>query len=81
MGFVRILWKNNNQKAYLPKTSIVGQIDSEILAQLGSDDSIQILQNLTSVSTFRPKSNLERFVFSHQSLTGLISQGQFAPEC
>jgi len=49
MGFVRIFWKNNNQKAYLPKTSIVGQIDSEILAQLGSDDSIQILQNLTSV--------------------------------
>ena len=44
MGFVRILWKNKNQKA-----SIVGQIDSEILAQLGSDDSIQILQNLTSV--------------------------------
>ena len=49
MGFIRILWKNNNQKAYLQKTSIVGQIDSEILAQLGSDDSIQILQNLTSV--------------------------------
>ena len=49
MGFVRILWKNNNQKAYLPKISIVGQIDAEILAQLGSDDSIQILQNLTSV--------------------------------
>ena len=49
MGFVRILWKNNNQKAYLQKTSIVGQIDSEILAQLGSDDSIQILLNVTWV--------------------------------
>ena len=43
MGFVKIYWKNNVQDAYLPKTSIVGQIVSEILAQLCSDDSIQIL--------------------------------------
>ena len=34
MGFVRIFWKNNIQEAYLPKTSLVGQIVSEILAQL-----------------------------------------------
>ena len=40
MGFVRI-------QAYLPKTSISGQIVSEILAQLCSDDSIQIPLNLT----------------------------------
>ena len=33
--------KSNIQKAYLPKTSISGQIVSEILAQLCSDDSIQ----------------------------------------
>ena len=26
MGFVKIYWKNNVQDAYLPKTSIVGQI-------------------------------------------------------
>ena len=43
MGFVKIYWKNNVQDAYLPKTSIVGEIVSEILAQLCSDDSIQIL--------------------------------------
>ena len=45
MGFVRIAWKNNIQEAYSPKTSIVGQIVSEILAQLCSDDSMQILLN------------------------------------
>ena len=41
MGIVTIFWKNNIQEAYmyLPKTSIVGQIVSEILAQLCSDDS------------------------------------------
>ena len=40
---------SNIQEAYLPKTSISGQIVSEILAQLCSDDSIQILLNLTWV--------------------------------
>ena len=35
--------KNNIQEAYLPKTSISEQIVSEVLAQLSSDDSIQIL--------------------------------------
>ena len=43
MGFASIFWKSNIQEAYLPKTSIVGQIASEILAQLCSDDSIEIL--------------------------------------
>ena len=43
MGFVRIFSKNNVQEAYLPKTSIWGQIDSEIVAQLYSENSIQIL--------------------------------------
>ena len=41
--------KSNIQQAYLPKTSISGQIVSEILAQICSDDSIQILLNLTWV--------------------------------
>ena len=45
MGFVRIFWKKNIQEAFLPKTSIVGQIVFEILAQLCSDDSIVILLN------------------------------------
>ena len=49
MGFVKIFWKNNVQDAYLPKISILGQIVSEILAQLCGDDSIQILLNLTWV--------------------------------
>ena len=39
--------KSNIQEAYLRKTSIPGQIVSVILAQLCSDDSIQILPNLT----------------------------------
>ena len=41
--------KSNIQEAYLPNTSISGQIVPEILAQLCSDDSIQILLNLTWV--------------------------------
>ena len=43
MGFVKIFQKNNIQEVYcyLPKTNI-GQISSEILAQLCSD-LIQIL--------------------------------------
>ena len=32
MGFVGIFWQNNVQEAYLPKMSISGQIDSEMLA-------------------------------------------------
>ena len=47
MGFVRISGKKIIQEDYLPKTSIVKQIVSEILALFCSDDSIQILLNLT----------------------------------
>ena len=47
MGFVKIFRKNNVQDAYSPKISNLGQIVSEILTQLCSDDSIQILLNLT----------------------------------
>ena len=39
--------KSNIQEAYLRKTSISGQIVPEKLAQLCSDDPIQILLNLT----------------------------------
>ena len=49
MGFSGCSEKSNIQEAHLPKTSISGQIVSEILAQLCSDDSIQILLNLTWV--------------------------------
>ena len=41
--------KSNIQEAYLPKTSISGQIVSEILSLLYSDDSRQILVKLTRV--------------------------------
>ena len=41
--------KSNIREAYMPKTRISGQIVSEILAQLCSDDSIQIVLNLTWV--------------------------------
>ena len=47
MGFVKIFSKNNVQDTYSLKISNLGQIVSEILAQLCSDDSIQILLNLT----------------------------------
>ena len=41
--------KSYIQEAYLPKTSILGQIVFAIVALLCSDDSIQILLNLTWV--------------------------------
>ena len=40
---------SNIQEAYWPKTSISGQVVSEILAHLCSDDFMQILLNLTWV--------------------------------
>ena len=49
MGFVRIFWKNNVQEAYLPKMSILGQIVSEIIAQLCLENSIQTLLNVFGV--------------------------------
>ena len=81
MGFVKLFWKNNVQDAYLSRISNLGQIVSEILAQLCSDDSIQILLNLTWFLILWTKPNLEGFVWSHRSITGLISQRQFAPNC
>ena len=81
MGFVKISWKNNVQDAYLPKISNLGQIVSEILAQLCSDDSIQILLKLTWFLILWTKPNLEGFVWNRHSITGLISQRQFAPNC
>ena len=81
MGFVKLFWKNNVQDAYSPKISNLGQIVSEILAQLCSDDSIQIHLNLTWFLILWTKPNLEGFVWNRHSITGLISQRQFAPNC
>ena len=54
--------KSNIQEAYLRKTNISGRNVSEILAQLLSDHSIQILLHLTWVKTFRPKTNMRLLV-------------------
>ena len=60
--------KSNIQGAYLPKTSILGQIIvSEILTQFCSGDCIQILLNLTWVYMFRPKSNMRLLVVNNKS--------------
>ena len=49
--------------------------------QSSSDDSIQIVLNLTQFITLGTESNLEGFVWSYQSKTGLVSLKQFAPQC
>ena len=52
-----------------------------ILAQLWSNKSMQILLNFTQFITLGTESNLEGFVWSHQSKMGLISPTQFASQC
>ena len=78
------LWKNNIQKAHFPKISIPVQIAFEILAQLCSDNSIQIFLSLTQfITLLGTRSNLEGLAWSHQGKMGLIhvSPRQFAMEC
>ena len=70
------LWENNIQKAYLPKISIPGHIVFEKLAKFW-----WLHANLTQLITLGTESNLEGFVWSHQSKTGLVSLKQFAPQC
>ena len=48
------------QKAYSPKSSILGQKVFEILAQAYPDDSIQILLNLIQLITLGTESNFRR---------------------
>ena len=74
MGFVKIFWKNNVQDAYSPKISNSGQIVSEILAQICSDDSIQILLNLTWFLILWTKPNLEGFVWNRHVLDVVLSE-------
>ena len=62
--------KENNRgiKEQRPKAllaSISGQKVFEILAQLRSDDSIQILLNLIQLIRLGTESNLEGLVWSH----------------
>ena len=70
--------KEQLQKACLPKISFPGQIVFEILFQLCPDDCTQIVVNLTPFTTLSTESNLEGFVWSHQSKTGLASPRQFS---
>ena len=58
MGFVRLLWKNNVQEAYLPKMGISGQIVSEMLA------------GYTQKTPYKPF-KFRRVVWSVLSITGL----------
>ena len=53
-----LFWKNTVQEAYLPKMSISGQIVSEIVAQLYSENAIQTLLFFLG----RSQKNLEGFV-------------------
>ena len=64
-----MFWNNNILKAYLLKTSIVGQIVSEVLVPFCSDDSMQIILNLARFLMLW-RVNLEGFARSHQSETG-----------
>ena len=75
--------RKGRKTSYLPKISISGQFVFEIFAQLCSDDSIQILLKLTQFITLQTESNLEGFVWSHQSESkmGLVSLRQFALQC
>ena len=59
--------KSHIQETYLPKTSLSGQIVFAIVAQLCSDDSIQILLNFTRVQKFRPKSNTRLLAVNNKS--------------
>ena len=49
--------KSNIQEASLPKTSVSGQIVSEILVQLCSDDSIQTQDEMLYLLSFTEKLN------------------------
>ena len=83
MGFFGVFERTTSKRpfSYLPKISFPGQIVFQILAQLCSVDSIQILLNLTQFITSEIESNLEGFVWSHQSKPGLVSTRQFAQQC
>ena len=81
MDFFGSFTKEQHPKGLLAKISISGKIVFEILAQLSSVDSIQILLDFAQFITFGAESNLEGFVWSHQHKTGLLSLRQFAPQC
>ena len=55
------------------------EIIFEILAQLWSNKSMQILLNFTQFITLGTESNLEGFVRNHQSKMGLVSPKTICP--
>ena len=70
MEFFGVLWKNKTQKAYLLNISIPGQIVFEVLAQLCSDDFIQIFLNLTQFHNFRNRVKFKRICMASSEQNG-----------
>ena len=81
-NLVAILRKNK-KNASMPKRSILQPLSDNILPRLcsGSDNPIKILFKLAWFLTLRSKPFLEGFVWSHYSITVVISRRQFAPTC
>ena len=61
----------------MPKFSILSSISDEILPWLCSDDPIQTLLKMAWFLTLRTKPFLEGFVWSHWSITVVITRLQF----
>ena len=78
MKFLKLWDLSGYSERKCPKMSISGQTVSEIVAQLCSENPIQ---TLLIFFWGRSKKNLEGFVWSFLSITGLRSQRQFAPKC
>ena len=69
MGFVRVFRKEQHPRGLLAKNEhfLTKLIVSKILAQLCSDDLIQILLNLTWGERSRPKSNMRLLAVNNKS--------------
>ena len=80
-NLIVIFRKNKMKNASMPKFSILPPISDEIFPRLCSDDPIQILFKLAWFLTLRTKPFLQGFVWSHWSITVVISRRQFAPTC
>ena len=73
MGFVEIIREITIKNVSMPKITMLVQIVGEILSQLCSNDSIQILLKMAWFLTLGTKPFLEGFVWGHQSITTAIS--------
>ena len=73
MGFVEIIREIKTKNVSLPRISMLVQIVGEILPQLCSNNSIQILLKMAWFLTLGTKPFLEGFVWGHQGITMAIS--------